>query len=337
MMKYELAPGYSISRVIKGHWQLAAGHLSQGSLDRQQLIRDMQAFANADITTFDVADIYTGAEEMIGDFIRQSGAAVQVHTKYVPDMGLLSTVSEKDTRTIVERSLKRLGVERLDLVQFHWWDYSVPRYIEVAHHLRTLQREGKIRHIGVTNFNTQKLAELVDSGLDIVSVQTQYSVLDRRPEKSLAAYCLEHGIAMLCYGTLAGGFLSSKFLDHPLSAKNRSHVKYRAVIEDIGGEEKFQELLRVMNGVAQRHGADISDIATAYVLSKQGVGAAIVGAYHQEHLARLLRLNSLRLSAEDISAIESVKLRALEGDAFDLERDAPRHRELMKVNLNSGS
>ena len=181
--RIELQPGYSISRVIKGGWQLAGGH---GAVDEKQAIRDMEAFVDAGITTFDCADIYTGVEELIGKFVKQNNQ-VQIHTKYVPDLDELRGITKAYTQKIIDRSLVRLGVERLDLVQFHWWDYSVPRYVDAALHLVDLQKAGKIRHVGVTNFDGQRLRELINAGIPVVSNQVQYSVFDLRPEGDLQA------------------------------------------------------------------------------------------------------------------------------------------------------
>ena len=155
--RIELQPGYAISRIIKGGWHLAGGH---GVVDERQAIEDMRAFVEAGVTTFDCADIYIGVEELIGKFIKQNKDAftagdltpVQIHTKYVPDSDALSTLTKAETVGIIDRSLQRLCVERLDLVQFAWWDYAIPGYIETALHLTDLQKEGKIRYLGVTNF-----------------------------------------------------------------------------------------------------------------------------------------------------------------------------------------
>jgi aryl-alcohol dehydrogenase-like predicted oxidoreductase len=89
-VRVELAPGYSISRIIKGGWQLAVGHSSMPPAP--QAHADMAAFVDAGITTFDCADIYTGVEELIGSFMPRAGQMVQAHTKYVPDLATLDTV-----------------------------------------------------------------------------------------------------------------------------------------------------------------------------------------------------------------------------------------------------
>ena len=184
MERFELQPGYSISKVIKGGWHLAGGH---GQISEERALDDMLHFVRAGITTFDCADIYTGVEELIGKFLKKHADAfksgdlptVQVHTKYVPDYNALATLNRTQTEHIIDRSLKRLGVERLDLVQFAWWDYQFPKYVETAVHLSELQKAGKIRYLGITNFDTQRMNELLDAGVTIASNQVQYSIFDQ--------------------------------------------------------------------------------------------------------------------------------------------------------------
>jgi aryl-alcohol dehydrogenase-like predicted oxidoreductase len=209
-VRAELAPGYSISRIVKGGWQLAEGH--GAPVEEARAIADMKAFVDSGITTFDCADIYTGVEERIGQFAENDRRDIQVHTKYVPDLGSLSTVSLDDTRAIVRRSCERLRRSALDLVQFHWWDYAVDRYVEVGRHLDALRGEGSVHRIGITNFDTKRLRELLDANVPVVSHQVQYSLVDRRPSRSMAALCAERGVRFLCYGSLLGGFLSERWL-----------------------------------------------------------------------------------------------------------------------------
>src|SRR5262245_7854423 len=196
----------------------------------------MDRFVETGVTTFDCADIYTGVEALIGRWRRRrkgsAGADVQVHTKYVPDLDRLPTHSRADVVRGVDRSLARLGVDRLDLVQLHWWDYDAPGYVDAAGWLDDLRRAGKIRCVGLTNFNGTRLAEIVDAGIRPASHQVQYSVLDRRPAHGLASQCARDGIGLLCYGALAGGFLSERYVGQPdpqPPLENRSLVKYRLI------------------------------------------------------------------------------------------------------------
>ena len=343
-----LRPGHEISRVIRGGWQLAGGH---GPVDRAAAIDDMIAFAEAGITTFDCADIYTGVEELIGGFRSEYGnsfgaealARVKVHTKLVPDLARLATVDRAYVRGIVETSLKRLQTERLDLVQFHWWDYTVPRYLEAIGWLNELRTEGKVAHVGGTNFDTATSLEIIRSGVPLVSMQVQYSLIDLRPERLLVGAAQENAMQILCYGTVAGGFLGDPWLgkpepQHPL--ENRSLTKYKLIIDDFGGWDLFQALLQTLRRIADRHGSDIATVASAAMLNRPAVAAVIVGARNRSHLARNVAISELRLSEQDLAEIAAIQAQGSipEGDTYTLERDRDgRHGNIIKYNLNAAS
>ena len=335
-----LAPDYRISRLIKGGWHLAGGH---GDIDPAAACQDMARFVDAGITAFDCADIYTGVEELIGRFRRdypEHARRIRVHTKFVPDLDRLDTLRPEDVESIIDRSLQRLGLERLDLVQFHWWDYATPRYVEAALQLERLRRAGKIDRIGVTNFGTPQLREILDAGVPVFAHQLQYSLLDDRPAHSMAELCRNQGIALLCYGTVAGGFLSDRWLGRPAPAEslaNRSLVKYRLIIDEFGGWPLFQELLVVLRGIADRQHCDIATVATRAVLDCPTVAAAIVGATSAAHLEAHGRIGEVALGEQDRAAIAAVTSRRQgpPGDVYALERDREGpHGRIMKYTLN---
>lgn len=338
-----LAPGYDISRIVKGGWQLAGGH---GAIDAATAIDDMARFVDAGITTFDCADIYTGVEALIGRFLagRGSGATpVQIHTKYVPDRSTLATCGEADVVAAIDRSLARLGVERLDLVQFHWWDYDIPRWLDVAQALVRQQAAGKVRHIGLTNFDTAHVAALVDAGVPVVSHQVQYSLLDVRPGATMAPCCAAAGIRLLCYGALAGGFFAARWRDQPeppFPHANRSLTKYHLIIEEFGGWTRFQALLGALAGIGRRHDTSIGAVAIRWVLDRPQVGAAIVGATSARHLADTLRAAALALDDHDRAVIdEAIGSRpGPAGDVYALERMKDgRHAGIMRYELNAAA
>lgn len=188
-----LRPGHQISRVIKGGWQLAGDH---GEVRPDQAIADMEAFLDAGITTFDCADIYTGVEEMIGTFIAdvrhrrgsQVADQVMVHTKLVPDLGRLADIRPDEVEAIVDRSLQRLQIERIPLVQFFWWDMRVGNAVEALDVLKSCQQKGKIANLGTTNWDTPVMDRFCDAGFDVVSAQVQYSLLDRRPAGAFSTW-----------------------------------------------------------------------------------------------------------------------------------------------------
>ncbi len=346
MQRIKLLPDYEISRVIRGGWQLSDSHSKVTSDDP---VGDMVAFADAGITTFDCADIYTGVEELIGrfrqEYLKLRGAEalarVRVHTKFVPDMAKLATISKTYVEGVIDTSLKRLKMERLDVVQFHWWDYGIENWLQTAIWLEELRKAGKIHRIGGTNFDTERFRAIRAAGVPMSSMQVQYSLLDRRPEKTFIAEANKQGLAVFCYGTVAGGFFGEKWLGAPEPKpplENRSLVKYKLIIDDFGGWDLFQELLIVLTTIARRHNADIATIASAAILERPGVAAVIVGARNRWHLAGNLKIADIQLSAEERGALTEVlaKSRKLEGDVYTLERDTTgRHGSIMKYNLNS--
>jgi len=348
MQRAKLTPDHEISRVIRGGWQMASGH---GALVSEDPVSDMVAFADAGITTFDCADIYTGVEELIGRFrlhyrdVRGQEALdrIKVHTKFVPDLDVLPRITKSYVEGVIDQSLRRLNLERLDLVQFHWWDYDAPRWLETAQWLGELRQAGKIRNIGATNFDTDHMVDIVTSGVPLVSMQVQYSLLDNRPATRMAAAAANHGVSFLCYGTVAGGFLSDQWLgvSEPGDAlENRSLVKYKLIIDDFGGWDLFQTLLKTLRGIADRHGTDIATVASAAMLKRPGVAGVIVGARNRSHLPSNLAISDLQLTAEDHAEIAGVLAQAneIEGDVYTLERDRHgRHGSIMKYNLNKGA
>ena len=331
---------YSFSRVINGCWQLAAGH-GGNALDESALMSRFAALVDAGFATFDCADIYTGVEALLGRFIQSYPARdkIQVHTKFVPDLPLLAQLDRNMIEAGIDRSLKRLGVERLDLVQFHWWDYKIPGYLDALQVLGSLQEQGKIRHIGLTNFNQEHVQEMLDAGFVIASLQLQYSLLDRRAQNGMSRLCQQHGISMLAYGALAGGLLSQAFLGAQSAGENnRSLVKYRLIVDEAGGWESFQALLSVLEGIARNHGVSIASIASHWVLDQPGVEAVILGTGSRNRIEENQQMLKLRLSSAEQSSITTVlgKMQSPPGDVFDLERQPQgRHAKIMKTSLNS--
>lgn len=347
MQRIKLAPDYEISRVIRGGWQLADGH---GTVKSDDPIADMVAFADAGITTFDCADIYTGVEEMIGHFRlryrelrgEEALSRIKVHTKFVPDLAVLPRITKSYVEGVIDQSLRRLKLERLDLVQFHWWDYAAPMWLETAQWLNELRLAGKIHKVSATNFDTDRMLLMTRAGVPLTSMQVQYSLLDARPAKRMADAAAENGVWLFCFGTVAGGFLGDGWLGkpEPHDFENRSLIKYKLIIDDIGGWELFQALLKVLRSVADRHGVDIATIASAAMLPRKQVAATIVGARNRAHLPSNLAISSVNLTAPDLADIDAVLSQAkeLEGDVYTLERDRHgRHGSIMKYNLNKGA
>ena len=304
----------SICRILNGMWQVSGAH---GAIDPARAVEEMFAYHDAGFTTWDLADHYGPAEDLIGTFRRQFAARYgavrlvesQAFTKWVPN-------PDRMTRRVVDDaiaiSLSRMGVDRLDLLQFHWWDYSDPSYLDALKCLADLQREGKIRHLALTNFDTEHLRVIADCGVRIVSNQVQYSLVDRRPDARMAAFCREHSVTLLAYGTLLGGLLSEKYLGRPeprrAELNTASLQKYKNMIDAWGGWGLFQELLAVLKPIADKHQVSIANVGTRYVLDRPAVAGVIIGARLgvAQHLADNMRVFTLTLDTEDLAAIEPV-------------------------------
>ncbi len=336
-----LAPGYTVSRIAKGNWQLAERHGAAYDLD--DAVEDMRRFVEAGINAFDCADHYVGVEELIGRFRARHPALardVRISTKYTPDLELLPALTRRHVEAAVDTSLRRLGVERLDLVQFHWWDYQIPGCVQTMLWLQELQHAGKIAHLGTTNFDVAHMREIVGAGIRLLTHQLQYSLLDLRPERGMVEFCHAHGIQLLCYGTIAGGFLSDKWLgrpDPPQPYANRSLVKYRLMVEEFGGWARLQELLRALDAIARRHATGIATIAARWLLDRPQVAQALVGAKDAKHLAETLEVFRVKLDAADRAALDALAAAApgAPGDCYAVERDPHSiHMRIMQMNQN---
>lgn len=342
----QLTDDYRISRLIKGGWQLAGDH---GPVERDRAIADMLAFYDAGFLAYDCADIYTGVEDMLGAFLaaladqRGTGAAgkVKIHTKSVPDMAKLGNLRRSDLETTIDRSLQRLGRERLDLVQFHWWDYDQPGWQQAIGWLDEMRQAGKIDKLGVTNFDGAHLAELGKIA-PITSAQVQFSLLDRRPEQDMAEIAAAQNTHLLAYGVLAGGFFAESWLGQPdpgFVFENRSLVKYRLIIEEFGGWALFQSLLELLAEIGRKHQADIAAVTIRAMLDDPAVSALIIGARYADRLSGTLRALAISLDEADRAALSALlaKAKGPHGPVYALERDrSGRHGRIMKYNLNSG-
>jgi aryl-alcohol dehydrogenase-like predicted oxidoreductase len=249
------------------------------------------------------------------------------------------------------------------------WDLSIPRYVEVALSLAALKGEGLVREIGLTNFALAQTKEFVDAGVPVAATQVQLSLLDRRAESSgLLAYCASNTIQVLPYGVLAGGLLSDRYLgaarpsSDPSQHETRSLTKYLLIVEEAGGWEALQALLRKLRSIADRvqhtavdsHPEDaasqppptpaqrtvsIAEVAVAWALSRPAVGAVIIGARGQGKIDATRACAGLSLSPELLAkctaAAEEV-LTPVRGEVYELERERDGvHGRIMRYNLQA--
>ena len=240
-----LSPDLSISRVLTGLWQLADMERDGRTVDLDRAAAAMRPYVDAGLTTFDMADHYGPAELVAGLFrSRSPQQRVQLFTKWVPKPG---KVSKADVRAAVGRALGRLGVEAIDLLQYHAWNYADPSWLETLFDLQDLKTQGLVRHLGLTNVDTAHLHVVVASGIDVVSNQVSFSLLDQRAAGGLGPFCAEHGVHLLAYGTLAGGWLTQRWLGAPEPDWDRlptwSLMKYGRFLRVAGGWDALQRVL----------------------------------------------------------------------------------------------
>ena len=326
-----LASGLDISRIVTGLWQVADMERGGRSLDLDVGAAAMADYAAAGFDSFDMADHYGSAEDIAGRCVKARGGNAprpRLFTKWCPVPAMMTPDL---VRAGVQRSLDRLGVPRIDLLQFHWWTFEHPAYLDAMLELAALQREGIIAHLGVTNFDTDHLRVLVKHGITIASNQVCFSLLDRRAGEEMTAFCRENGVKLLTYGTLAGGLLSDRWIDKPEPAApdiaDWSKMKYKRFVDAIGGWAVLQTILAGLARVASKHGVSVANVATRWVLEQPAVAAIIVGARlgEREHRADNLRVFSFALDDEDHAVIDRTLATTtrIPGDCGDEYRRPP--------------
>lgn len=312
--RLQFTPDLNICRILNGMWQVSGAH---GRINPQAAIETMFKYLDAGFTTWDLADHYGPAEDFIGEFRCQlidtrgkdALSKVQAFTKWVPRPGKMT---KKLVEENIDISLRRMNVESLDLMQFHWWEYQDKNYLDALKYMAELQTEGKIKHLGLTNFDTENLKLITEAGIKIVSNQVQFSLIDRRPEINMVEFCQQHDIKLFTYGTLCGSLLSESYLGKPepqgSDLSTASLKKYKNMIDAWGGWQLFQELLAILKEIANKHKVSISNVAVRYILDQPTVGGVIVGARLgvSEHIEDNAKVFSFSLDADDRDRISAV-------------------------------
>ena len=322
-----LAPGLEISRIVTGLWQVADMERNGALLDPQAGAAAMKAYANAGFDTFDMADHYGSSEVIAGTLLNSpDGAGVRAFTKWCPPPGPMTA---DVVRTAVQRALDRMQIDCIDLLQFHWWTFDDPRYIDAMQELAKLREEGLIAHLGLANFDTAHLRLLLSEGIPIASNQVCMSLLDRRGNEAMATLCQERGVGLLAYGVLSGGFLSDRWVGaaEPAEVNDWSKMKYQRFIHAVGGWDALQGVLRAAQQIGHKHGVSVSNVATRWVLEQPAVAAVILGARlgESEHRADNLKLFTFQLDTEDHAILSTAfaNTQRLNGDCGDEYRHPP--------------
>ena len=324
------ARSLSVARIVTGLWQMADQERDGKPFDLDHAAERLADYARAGFDTFDMADHYGSAEIVAGRAARilaaEGSPRPTILTKWCPAPGPMDRAT---VRKGVETALDRLGVDCIDVMQLHWWQYQSPEYLDAHAGLMALREEGLIREIGLTNFDAAHLRLVSRHGIEIATNQVCFSLLDRRAAGAMSDAAREHGVGLLAFGTLCGGFLSDAWLGRPEpeAIPDWSRMKYKRFIDAAGGWEPFQALLRALSGVAGRHGVSIANVAGAWALGHDAVAAIIVGARlgENDHKADNVATMDLRLDADDHAAIDAAlaDLAPIPGDCGDEYRRPP--------------
>lgn len=323
-----IGDGLSISRLVCGLWQVADIEKGGVELDPETGADALQAYAQAGFDTFDMADHYGSAEIITGRLLSRYDAAKRpvAFTKWCPEPG---PMTKEVVRRGVRERLDRLGVAKVDLLQFHWWTFEHPAWIDALREMKQLKDEGVIGAIGLTNFDAAHLRLALAEGIPVATNQVSFSLIDRRAAGDLSTLCLERGVKLLAYGTLCGGFLSERWLGkaEPASLPDWSRSKYKRFIDVAGGWTAFQAILAAVGTIAAKQGVSISNVATFWVLDHHAVAAAIIGARigQSEHRDDNLKVFDLHLDEADRALLAQVfsSTKAIPGDCGDEYRRPP--------------
>ncbi|EJD05263.1 Aldo/keto reductase [Fomitiporia mediterranea MF3/22] len=312
METVKLGP-FTVPRLFVGLWQLSSN--AWGTAPVSKIRSEMKRHFDEGFIAF--ADHYGSAELLFGEF-RQSLAdptSVVGATKWC--VFRQTTPTRAVVEAAINERLVRMKCQSVDILQFHWQDYSDKGYLEALTHLQALQREGMIKAIGLCNFDairTDEICTQLGPGA-IISNQVQFSLIDTRPLHGMDHVCEKHGIKLLTYGTLCGGFLADEWLGKPepeayQGSMTPSQRKYLDMIIKAWGDWMlFQSLLSVLRAIGDRHGGvSIANVATRWVLQHPFVGAVLVGTRLglSAHTEDNRRVFSFSLTGEDKQQIEAI-------------------------------
>jgi aryl-alcohol dehydrogenase-like predicted oxidoreductase len=297
--------GLHVSRICFGTWQFGG---EWGAVERDEAIAAVRAAVDAGVTFFDTAQAYGfgKSEALLADAL---GADIHRDDVVVATKGGLRPVGggiERDAspaflREGVEESLRHLGVEAIDLYQVHWPDRATP-FEETAAALRELVDEGKVRHVGVSNFSPAEMEELSGT-VEVETDQPPYNLFNRAIEEDVLPWCREHDIGLLVYGPLSHGLLSGRFDPSTLAEDD-----WRRGHEPFEGEvlERNLEAVERLTEFAEQRGHTLAQLAVAWVLAQPGVHVAITGARRPAHVEGIAPAADIELSADDLAEIDEL-------------------------------
>ncbi|KAF7885224.1 hypothetical protein EAF00_011042 [Botryotinia globosa] len=319
---FQLGPA-EVPRMFMGLWQFSSP--AWGTASRSKIDRHFRKHVDSGLIAYDMADHYGDAEVTFGQFRsgQEDSEKIYCATKWAVFEPIQVTKEVVDAN--VSERLTAINSTSVELLQFHWQDYSDHQYVEAA---RLIEMHPNVQNLGLCNFDSDHMCEILESGVKAVSNQVQFSLIDLRPTFKMAESCRKHNVKLLTYGSLCGGFLADKWVGKPapnLFDENMtpSHRKYFEMINIWGGWILFQELLNILAKIGSKHNVSVSSAAIRWVLDHDYVGAVIIGARMgiSEHIDENLKAFSFTLDLEDREAIQNVLNRSRAKDIFEAMGD----------------
>ena len=302
--------GLRVSEMAYGNWITHAGQVEE-----QQAVACVHAALDAGITTFDTADVYaaTKAEEVLGRALhgqRQEG--LEIFTKVFWPTGPGQNDRGLSRKHIIESchgSLRRLGVDYLDLYQAHRYDYATPLE-ETLRAFDDLVRQGKVLYVGVSEWRAEEIQAAVDIANDmgfdrLISNQPQYSMLWRVIEAEVMPTCESNGIGQIVWSPMAQGVLSGKYKPgQPPPAGSRATDERGSTFIKRLLDDDILTAVQNLQPIADQNGMTMAQLALAWVLQNPNVSAAIIGATRPEQIADNVKASGVSLDEDTMREID---------------------------------
>jgi aryl-alcohol dehydrogenase-like predicted oxidoreductase len=300
--------GPLVSRIAFGNWS-AGG--DWGGVDRDAAIAAMRAALDLGITLFDTARAYGfgAAEDLLGEALRPEIKSARESIVIATKGGLRneggSTVRDSSPAALrrdLEASLRALGTDFVDLYQVHWPDPATP-IAETAQALDDFVREGKVRHVGVSNYDARQMTAF-QQVLPIDTLQPPYHLFRRDIEESILPFAREHGIGVLVYGPMAHGLLSGRMTETTTFEAGDWRSK-----SDMFAGDAFRRnlaIVRRLEAFASERGVTVAQLAIAWTLANPAVDVAIVGARNPEQIRQTAPAADIRFSPKDLVDIDRI-------------------------------
>ena len=308
--------GAELTTVGLGTWAIGGPwDWGWGEQDDRQSLATIQRALDLGVNWIDTAAVYGlgHAEEIVAQAIGGRREEIFLVTKcgQVWDAeGRVTANNEPDSiRRECDDSLRRLRTDHIDLYLIHWPDAKTPVEASWEAMVR-LKEEGKVRHIGVSNFG-QDLLERCERIHHVDALQPALNLFDRKWESAVLPWCAEHGVGVITYGSIGYGLLSGRFTRGSLGRLAEGDWRRRYGVFQEPLFSKVLAYIDRLRPLAERRGMDLLHLALAWVLTRPAVTSAIVGARRPDQIEDILRAGDVDLTAEELAEIDAIYSEAL--------------------------